>query len=164
MLQASLGAAHPEPEEEPSAPRRRWMAILAKARPAEVEGAYAALSAPPAYTFLRRPEAGMVMVRGRAGGTGARFNIGEMTVTRCAVQVDGGAIGYAYVAGRDHRHAELAAVFDALLQDEARRPALLSDVVAPLAAAHAARRAAASAKAAATRVEFFTLVRGEAGP
>jgi alpha-D-ribose 1-methylphosphonate 5-triphosphate synthase subunit PhnG len=101
------------------------------------------------------------MVRGRAGGTGAPFNLGEMTVTRCTVELAEGAVGHAYVRGRRRRHAELAAVLDALLQDPTRRPALEADVLERLAAEQAGRRRAAEVKAAATRVDFLTLVRGE---
>jgi len=103
----------------------------------------------------------MVMVRARAGGTGQRFNMGEMTVTRCTVRLDDGTVGHAYVAGRDLRHAELAAVLDALLQNDARREAIEDAVIGPLAAAQQAERASAARKAAATKVDFFTMVRGE---
>jgi alpha-D-ribose 1-methylphosphonate 5-triphosphate synthase subunit PhnG len=137
------------------------MSVLALATTAELEACWAALGAPPRYTWLRRPEAGLVMVRGRAGGTGARFNLGEMTVTRCTVRLDDGTLGHAWIGGRDPRHAELAAVLDALLQDGARGPGLLETVVEPLARAQAARRTAARERAAASRVEFFTMVRGE---
>ena len=101
------------------------------------------------------------MVRGRAGGTGVRFNLGEATVTRCAVELDDGTVGHAYVLGRDRRHAELAALFDAMLQTSGRREAIERDVIVPLAEAGLERRRAAEARAAATRVEFLTLVRGE---
>src|SRR5262249_26986863 len=99
--------------------RRHWMGILARASRAELEDAWRALAPQPRYTQLRKPESGLAMVRGRAGGTGAPFNLGEMTMTRCAVRLEDGApvTGLAFVAGRDQRHAELAAVFDALLQD-----------------------------------------------
>lgn len=148
-------------EEEAQAARRRWMSILAKARLAELEDAWKDLADKPAYDWLRRPEVGMVMVRGRAGGTGGRFNLGQMTVTRCALKLAGGQAGLGYVQGRSKRHAELAAVFDALLQDRARRGDLESQVVGPLEAAQNARRDTRSRKAASTKVDFFTLVRGE---
>jgi alpha-D-ribose 1-methylphosphonate 5-triphosphate synthase subunit PhnG len=141
--------------------RRRWMSVLALATTAELEACWAALGEPPRYVWLRRPEAGLVMVRGRAGGNGARFNLGEMTVTRCTVRLDDGTLGHAWVGGRDTRHAELAAALDALLQDGARAAALLATVVEPLALAQAARRVAARERAAASRVDFFTMVRGE---
>jgi alpha-D-ribose 1-methylphosphonate 5-triphosphate synthase subunit PhnG len=141
--------------------RRRWMSVLALASTEELQARRAALADAPRYELLRPPEVGLVMVRGRAGATGARFNLGEMTVTRCSVQLANGTLGHAWVAGRDRRHAELAAVFDALLQDPAHNVALSAAVVEPLAQAQQARRQAAVARSAASRVDFFTMVRGE---
>ncbi len=135
--------------------RKHWMAVLARAKAVEVE---AHLPEPlPSHTRLRGPEVGLAMVRGRAGGTGTAFNLGEMTVTRCTVRDEAGRIGHAVIAGRDPRQAELAAALDAALQDPARQDGLLQAVVAPLHAAQQAARAAAAGKAAATRVQFFTL-------
>lgn len=138
--------------------RQGWMGLLARARPARLA---ALLQDPlPAHVFLRRPEIGAVMVRGRTGGTGAPFNLGEMTVTRCTVQLEGGAVGHAHVQGRDKAHALRAAIVDALMHtDEAGRTR--AEVLSVLAAEEEAARAERAAKAAATRVEFFTLVRGE---
>ncbi len=142
----------------PDAPRRRWMGVLAKAMPAELEHAWAALPQAPAYSFLRKPETGLAMVRGRIGGNGGPFNLGEMTLTRCAVRLgEGGATGIAYVAGRNARHAELAAAFDALLQGAARPS--LAPIIESLEAAQAERRRQAHGASAATKVEFFTMVR-----
>jgi alpha-D-ribose 1-methylphosphonate 5-triphosphate synthase subunit PhnG len=136
--------------------RRRWMAVLARATADEIAGLLAALPPLPPHERLRAPETGLVMVRGRAGGDGAAFNLGEMTVTRCAVRL-GDVVGHAYVAGRDKRQAELAALLDAALQDPARRPALMAKVIAPLAAHQQAKREAEARKAAATRVDFFAM-------
>jgi alpha-D-ribose 1-methylphosphonate 5-triphosphate synthase subunit PhnG len=97
------------------------------------------------------------MVRGRAGGGGAPFNLGEMTVTRCTVRVGDGLVGHAYVAGRDSHQAELAAVMDALMQDSGLAPDLEAGVIAPLEAAQATRRAERAGKAAATSVQFFAM-------
>jgi alpha-D-ribose 1-methylphosphonate 5-triphosphate synthase subunit PhnG len=130
------------------------MAVLARARPDELT---ARLGPLPAYRVLRGPEVGLVMVRGRTGGGGAPFNLGEMTTTRCTVRTETGIVGHAYIAGRDERLAELAAVADALLQDPPRQTKLLEHVIAPLAASQQAQRDAVSAKAAATRVEFFAM-------
>ncbi len=143
-----------------SAPRQRWMSVLAKAPTADLEAAWDELGAQPTYDLLRRPETGLVMVRGRAGGVGAQFNLGEMTVTRCSVRLADGRVGHAYVGGRDRRKSELAAVFDAMLQDDAMRPELESSLITPLSDAQEQRRADVRAKAAATRVDFFTMVRG----
>lgn len=141
--------------------RQTWHAVLAKAPIADIEAAVACLGDVPSCTLLRHPETGLVMARARAGGSGQRFNLGEIPVTRCSVQSPAGHIGHGYVQGRDKRHAELVATLDALLQDEARRPRLERDVIEPLAAAAAERQRAVARKAAATRVDFFTLVRGE---
>jgi alpha-D-ribose 1-methylphosphonate 5-triphosphate synthase subunit PhnG len=140
--------------------RAGWLAELAHADRSALEAAWQRLGDRPAPEHLRPPEFGLAMVRGRMGGSGRRFNLGEMTVSRCAVRI-GAAIGHGYVAGRDRRKAELVAVFDALLQDEHRRGGLLRDLIRPLAASRAARAAVEARKSAATRVEFFTLVRGD---
>jgi len=141
---------------DPTEDRRRWMAVLARASAEEIAGLLASLPALPAPERLRPPETGLVMVRGRAGGDGAPFNLGEMTVTRCAVRL-GDAVGHGYVAGRDKRQAELAALLDAALQDPARRDALMEGVIAPLAARQQAARDTEARKAAATRVDFFAM-------
>ena len=149
------------PEDPAQAARRRWMSVLAKAQLTELEGAWEQLPEKPDYAWLRAPEVGMVMVRARSGGTGGQFNLGQMTVTRCALRLGSGVAGLGYVQGRSKRHAELAAVFDALMQDEERRPDLEGRVIAPLEEAQGQRRGTRSRKANATKVNFFTLVRGE---
>jgi alpha-D-ribose 1-methylphosphonate 5-triphosphate synthase subunit PhnG len=141
--------------------RARWMSALARAGGDAVEKAWSSLGEAPPYRLLRAPETGLVMVRGRAGGTGAPFNLGEMTVTRCSIELGDGRVGHAYVPGRDGRHAERAAVFDALLQDEARRPDLERRVIEPLVEARRVRDRESRKRTAGTRVEFFTMVRGE---
>jgi alpha-D-ribose 1-methylphosphonate 5-triphosphate synthase subunit PhnG len=90
-----------------------------------------------------------------------RFNLGEMTVTRCTVQLQDGTLGHAWIGGRDRRHAELAAVFDALLQDPERAATLGGPMLDELERYRQDRRRAAAARAATSRVEFFTMVRGE---
>jgi alpha-D-ribose 1-methylphosphonate 5-triphosphate synthase subunit PhnG len=140
--------------------RRRWLGVLAKARPGELEAALQEAGGLPSCSMLRRPEVGLVMARGRAGGSGQRFNLGELPVTRCAVQSPAGHIGHGYVQGRDKRHAELAATVDALLQDRDYQARLLTDVIEPLSAAARGRKEAIARNAEATRGEFCTMVRG----
>ncbi len=41
----------------------------------------------PTITCCAPPRPGMTLVRGRMGGTGSPFNLGEMTVTRCVVRL-----------------------------------------------------------------------------
>ncbi len=139
-----------------AAARRDWMAVLARADAPTIAVALAHAPPLPCHTLLRGPELGMVMVRGRIGGDGAAFNLGEITVARCTVQA-GGFVGHAVVAGRDGRHAELAARLDAALQDARCAPALLASVVAVLQTGQAEAREREARQAAATRVEFATL-------
>jgi len=137
--------------------RQRWMAILVRASQAEIENLLGADL--PSHEVLKAPETGTVMVEGRAGGTGRRFNLGEATVTRCIVRIADGAMGFSYALGRDARKARLAAILDAKLQADAPGGPLHRGIDA-LAQRQAAARDIASRKAAATKVDFFTLVRG----
>jgi alpha-D-ribose 1-methylphosphonate 5-triphosphate synthase subunit PhnG len=139
--------------------RARWMGVLARASRATLEAFWAGLPSLPRFEALKPPETGLVMLRGRTGGDGAAFNLGEMTVTRCVLRAPDGTLGFGYVAGRDRRHAELAAAFDALLQMPAHADALHAGLIAPLVAAQAEARARNWGDAARTRVEFFTLAR-----
>ncbi len=150
--------------------RKRRMAALALADEAALEEAATRLAASFSYTFLRRPEAGLLMVEGRAGNSGQRFNLGEMLVTRCVVRLqqkrqngqDSAATeGYSFIQGNRPRHAELAAVFDALLQQEDQAEDLERSLIEPLAAKRSEALQKGAEKTATTRVDFFTLVRGE---
>ena len=146
---------------EDQARRQEWLSILAQASPKAVAEAVRAVTPQPSYKLLRAPECGMIMLRGRAGGSGRRFNLGEATVTRCSVKVDGGSVGHGYVLGRSPQHAEQTALLDALLQDPSRHQDLWDAVIAPLAQARAAEKDSNARKTAATKVDFFTMVRGE---
>ncbi|QYZ69115.1 phosphonate C-P lyase system protein PhnG [Neotabrizicola shimadae] len=138
--------------------RRAWMGLLARARPEDLARLMPADL--PDHHLLRGPEIGTVLVRGRIGGTGGPFNLGEMTVTRCTVRLADGIVGHAVVQGRDKTHAHHAAVLDALMQT-AGAEAFEGSVLRPLSRVEADRRDALARRAAATRVEFFTMVRGE---
>lgn len=141
--------------------QQRWMAALAHAGSGLLENGWAALDPKPMYRLLRPVQIGMTLLRGRIGGTGQAFNFGEATMTRAAVELESGERGFAYLLGRRPREAELAAVFHALLQVPARRAAIEERLIGP---AERARRAAAAcerAAAAATRVDFSALVRGD---
>lgn len=137
--------------------RKEWISTLAKAPPAMLKELFSQL---PSHDLLRPAEVGAVMVRGRTGGTGAPFNLGEMSVTRCSVRLEDGTVGHAWVQGRDKDHARRAAVVDALMQTNAASD-IRSRVIDPLAKAAHERRATRAVKAAGTKVEFFTMVRGE---
>ena len=158
-------AEHDKGRDSGQTQRKAAMAVLAHATADEIAGQLAAISL-PAHENLREAENGLVMLRGRIGGDGRPFNLGEMTVTRAVVQLlsRNGEVeqtGFGHVAGRSPRCAELVALFDALLQDATRRKILVETVVVPLAAQQQAAKRAQEAKVAATKVNFFTLARGE---
>ncbi len=141
------------------AARQRWIGVLARAVGDELSRHESALR-DAEYQMIRAPEIGMTLVRGRMGGTGAAFNVGEMSVTRCVVRLADGRTGYSYLAGRDKPRAELAALADAHLQGPQQQH-WLSELIEPMARAQLKRRADKDAETAASKVEFFTLVRGE---
>ena len=152
-----------DPAGDRTAARRRWMGVLARASADDLAATWDGVADKPGFRWLRRPETGMVMARGRIGGTGRPFNLGEVSVVRCALEIDGGTVGVCYAHGHGHGHAKHAALFDAMLQHPERWPSLERDVIAPLEQAQRAAREARGREAAATRVEFFTVVRGEDG-
>ena len=139
---------------DPTAARKHWMSVLARATADAIHAALTRDGPMLEWSRVRGPETGLVMVRGRAGGSGSPFNLGEMTVTRCTVRLPSGTIGHAYVAGRHERRAELAAVADARLQETA---AAADTLIRPLAEAQREQRLTRAEKAAATRVEFFAM-------
>ena len=147
----------------PHGERAQWMALLARAPMALLDPALGQ-HAQGAPRWLRPPETGLMMVQGRAGGTGERFNLGEVTVTRCALRLpaqrhEDAAVGVAYVLGRSHRHAQVAAVADALLQDPALKVSLDATLLVPLRAHLARESEARHARAQSSKVEFFTVAR-----
>ncbi len=146
------------PHATPPMDRPSWMGVLARAPVPRLAALFPEI---PAHSLLRAPEVGAIMVRGRIGGVGQPFNLGEMTITRCTLSLaTAGAVGHAWVQGRDRSHALRAAAVDALMQTD-QATAIEAAVLAPLAAEEAARKSLRASKAAATKVEFFTLQRGE---
>ena len=140
--------------------RRAWMSLLAKAPAVRLNALWQAYGAAPKFHWLRAPEIGASMVRGRLGGTGAPFNLGEMTLTRCALQLESGEVGHGYVQGRDKQKAEIAALVDALMQGP-EAGAAEAAIRKPLGDELAEAKTERAEKAAATKVDFFTMVRGE---
>lgn len=148
------------PSDQTLAGRRRAMAAFAAATPGEL----AAAIDPDHVTRardLRPAEAGLVMLRGRIGGDGGAFNLGEATVARASVRLEGVGVGHGYRLGRDVTAARLGAIADALWQAEATRAMIERRLVEPVERRLAAEADTASRRAAATRVDFFTMVRGE---
>ncbi|MBL7494083.1 phosphonate C-P lyase system protein PhnG [Frankia sp. AgB1.9] len=144
--------------------RRRWMRTLATASPAALAAAWLDWAPKPAVQAVRGPEAGLVMVRARIDGGGARFNLGEATVTRATVRLHGeplaaDAVGTCYALGIDLEHARLAAIFDGLLTDAGQRERVLAEVIAPLEAAQVKQDETRQAEARSTLVDFFSVAR-----
>lgn len=141
--------------------RRAAMRVLVEAEAGELAQLVGKLGALPGHESVRPPETGLVMVRGRVGGDGAPFNVGEATVSRAAVRLASGELGFGYVLGRDQEKARLVALCDALWQCGRYRPAVEDCILVPLRIRIEAARQRADEQTAATRVDFFTLVRGE---
>lgn len=144
------------------ADRRRAMGALACMAPALLAERYGILAATlPTAAPVRGPEVGLVMLRGRTGGGGAAFNLGEASVVRATVRLASGEVGHAVVLGRDADHARRAAHLDAAWQRPEWRARIEAIIIAPGLAAEAAHDIRRAEETEATRVDFFTLVRGE---
>ena len=150
------------PELSQSRARQSWLHLLSRAPTELLElglGDYVSAT----LEWLRKPESGLMMVQGRVGGTGERFNLGEVTVTRCALRLTVSAsaspVGVAYVLGRSHRQAQLVAIADALLQDEVRHKELADRLLATLRAWFDKNNSDRAQRAQTTRVDFFTVAR-----
>ena len=143
-----------------TAQRKAAMAVLAHSGAAEIAGFLADIAL-PAHENLREPENGLVMLRGRIGGDGAPFNLGEATVSRAAVRLATGEVGFGYTLGRDAQKARMIALCDAMVQSAEFSGAVEAKVIAPLRMALLAERDRKAEETAATRVDFYTMVRGE---
>lgn len=156
---------------EPPPTRAEWMALLSRS-PLDLLELAVGTHCPTHPDWLRAPETGLMMVQGRVGATGERFNLGEITVTRCALRLAANVlgtdkpalVGVAYALGRSHRQAALAAVADALLQDPAQLHALEQTLLSPARQHLAHQRSQREQAAQSTKVEFFTVAREAGGP
>jgi alpha-D-ribose 1-methylphosphonate 5-triphosphate synthase subunit PhnG len=141
--------------------RKRVTDLMAKATTEELTIVWETLTEKPAAQAIRGPETGLVMVRGRIGGGGAVFNLGEVTVTRATVRLASGTVGHAQALGTDRERARLAAIFDALWQEPTNQDFVEQAILVPVAARITAAEQQKAEQTAATRVDFFTMVRGE---
>src|SRR5437763_13516637 len=121
----------PAAENGAQARRKAVMAVLAHSATADIAGRLG-MVALPAHENLREPENGLVMVRGRIGGDGAPFNLGEATVSRAAVRLSTGEVGFGYTLGRNRQKARMIALCDALVQSDEFADVVESEVIAPL--------------------------------
>ncbi|MCO5733206.1 phosphonate C-P lyase system protein PhnG [Rhizobium sp. SSA_523] len=149
-----------EPIGEPD-PRKQVLDLLARCSLDDLQNAWSLLETRPDFRRLRGPESGLVMVRGRIGGGGSPFNLGETTVSRATIQLQDGTVGHAYRLGTDRKAAELAAAFDALWQADDTRAFVEEQLLAPVRTRRKDGAERLSGETAATKVDFFTMVRGE---
>ncbi|MDF2185048.1 phosphonate C-P lyase system protein PhnG [Grimontia hollisae] len=147
-------------EQEQQTPRQRWMSVLARTDANALITHWEKLALRPQYQRVRAPEIGLAQVRARMGGTGNAFNLGDVTITRAVVRLESGELGYSYITGRNKQHAELAAVVDALMQTVAH-DVLQHALISPLAAEKAEQEQQRAREVATSKVDFFTMVRGE---
>lgn len=148
-------------EAHDQAERKAAMATLAQSSGDDIVRLWNEAGLPSEAELLRGPETGLITLRGRIGGGGSPFNVGEATVTRATVRLPSGQVGHCYALGRDKQKARLAAIADALWQDPARRTEVETGIIAPLRSALIAAHERRRAETAATKVDFFTMVRGE---
>ena len=147
--------------EEQVAARRNRMAVMARSGTTRLQELWAGLNLDPAYKLLRGPESGLITLRGRVGGTGEAFNVGEATVTRASVKLEDGSVGHAVALGRDGAKARIAALVDALCHRLTMAVLIDAEMIAPLQRELDAADEKRRRQTAATRVDFFTMVRGE---
>ncbi|EAS44039.1 phosphonate C-P lyase system protein PhnG [Photobacterium profundum] len=142
--------------------RKTWMSVLARAAFSDLQTQWVTLDLPlPIFQVIRPAEIGLAQVRARMGGGGRQFNMGDVTLTRAVVKLDSGEMGYSYLQGRNKQHAELAAVIDGLMQTSEYQARLTRELITPLAALKAEQEQLRQQQVASSKVDFFTLVRGE---
>ena len=140
--------------------RKSWMSLLATSNKNDLLNLWEQKKINIRYDWLRTPEIGSIMAQGRMGVTGDKFNIGEVTITRCSLKLNCGTVGHSYVQGRSKKKAEISALCDALMQTEMSNE-INKSIIIPLEKIKKNNKDKILSKAEATKVDFFTLVRGE---
>ena len=140
--------------------RKSWMSLLATSSQSDLLNLWEQKKIRVNYIWLRTPEIGSIMAQGRMGVTGDKFNIGEVTITRCSLKLNCGTIGHSYVQGRSKKKAEISALCDALMQTKMSKE-INKNIIIPLEKIKKDNKRKILSKAEATKVDFFTLVRGE---
>lgn len=141
--------------------RQQWLAVLAHSSASALAEHWQALHLAPRFSLIRPAEIGLTRLMARMGASGKRFVMGDATVTRAVVRLEDGTLGYSYVLGRDKAHAERCALIDALLQQPQTHALLTEKVITPLAALREEQRQLRAREIASSKVDFFTLVRGD---
>lgn len=141
--------------------RQRWISVLARADFDNLQKYWDAIGINSRFTTIRPAEIGLAQVQGRIGASGRKFNMGDVTISRAVIQLESGEMGYSYVQGRNKQHAEIAAIIDALMQADIYNQQLESQLIEPLAAIKLNQEQVRQQAVSSSKVDFFTLVRGE---
>ncbi|MBP2198213.1 phosphonate C-P lyase system protein PhnG [Pantoea cypripedii] len=141
--------------------RQHWMSVLAHSEASQLDAHWHPLRLNPSFERVRPAETGLTRLQARMGGSGKRFVMGDATVTRAVVKLHDGTLGFSYVLGRDKAHAERCALIDALLQQPETQALIEEKIIAPLAALREEQRQLRAREIASSKVDFFTLVRGD---
>lgn len=144
-----------------TAGRQAWMATLAMVNTEALLLCSKTIVRKESFEDIRSAEVGLAQVRGRMGGTGNAFNLGDMTISRCVLRSSEGIYGYSYVSGRSKIHAQRAAELDAMLQSANHHDEVMTVVIQTLLDEQKKQDQKRREKTESTRVNFFTLVRGE---
>lgn len=141
--------------------RSEWMTVLALSHPSDIEERLEGVGPLPQFSFVRRPHHASVALRARSSRTGVLFEPGEMTMTRCIIKIDPDVFGYAYVGGRNLRHAALAALLDAVLQRGGDQQMLVQTLISELKSLIDRRQEQVRRQAQASAVDFSVQMQGE---
>ncbi|MGK3137061.1 phosphonate C-P lyase system protein PhnG [Pantoea trifolii] len=141
--------------------RQHWLSVLAHSDANQLEAHWQPLRLNADFERIRPAETGLTRLQARMGGSGKRFVMGDATVTRAVVKLHDGTLGFSYVLGRNKAHAERCALIDALLQQPETQALLQEKLIAPLAALREEQRQLRAREIASSKVDFFTLVRGD---
>lgn len=141
--------------------RQQLLSVLAKSSLKDIQQHWEHSLHDFEYSPLRAPQTGMVMAVARAEGSGEPFNLGEVSVTRCAIKLTTGQTGIGYVMGSSKEHSLHVALLDALAQVDDQYEDIKLKLIQPLQQKIEQRNQQQQQKTAATKVDFLTMVRGE---
>lgn len=141
--------------------RQKWLSVLAHSEPTTLAKLWSQQNLQPDYALLRAPQTGLAQVQGRMGATGNAYNIGDVTLTRTVVKLASNEIGVGYIAGRDKEHCLTVALLDALLQHQDHFQPLYDSIIKPLTQLAQETMRQHEVATNQSKVDFFTLVRGE---
>ena len=139
--------------------RPEWISIFSKTNESLLKNSLDHINFKENYDVLLGPEIGSIMIQGRAGGSGDKFNLGEATLTKCIVKFQE-KTGYSYHLGRNLIKSEYGAILDALMQIESYHSKLLM-YVKEFQEEIQKEKTKIIAGSSESKVDFFTMVRGD---